>query len=109
MAPATPLATPTPTPSPTLRFHDIAEIPEPPDADLVDLVQRFRDIAPGAPLLAPDPGDEVLEAGRVDAFSVLDLNKEVPYTVQAELMYVSRTPTGTSTSARMRKRANWSP
>ena len=89
VAPATPLATPTPTPSPTLRFHDIAEIPEPPDADLVDLVQRFRDIAPGAPLLAPDPGDEVLEAGRVDAFSVLDLNEEVPYTVQAELKYVS--------------------
>ena len=87
VTPATPTAAPTPTPTP--RVHDVAEIPEPPDADLVNLVLRFRDIAPGAPLLAPDPGNEVLEAGRVDAFSVLDLNEEIPYTIQAELRYVS--------------------
>ncbi|PZC48013.1 MAG: Bacillopeptidase F, M6 metalloprotease family [Chloroflexi bacterium] len=79
----------TPVPTPTPRFHELDEIPEPPDADLIDLVLRFRDLAEGTPLLAPDPGDEVLTTGRIDTFSVLNLIEETPYDIEAELRFVS--------------------
>ena len=85
----TPAPTMTPVPTPTPRFHEREEIPEPPDADLIDLVQRFRDLAAGTPLLAPDPGEEVLKAGRIDTFSVLNLIEETPYNIEAELRFVS--------------------
>lgn len=85
----TPRPTNTPVPYPTPRFHEPDEIPEPPDADLIDLVLRFRELAAGTPLLAPDPGDEVLMPGRIDTFSVLNLIEETPYDIQAELRFVS--------------------
>ena len=87
-----PVARSTATPSPTARagddvIHRYTDVPAPPTADLYELASRFK--FGGQPIAHVPRNVTSYTAGRVDTFTVLDLDARRPFTITATLRRVT--------------------